>query len=52
MPMECCVNCGQPLTGAALTLPWEDGDNPNAYVCCPHCGYENIVYGYGEDDDD
>ncbi|MBQ3802722.1 MAG: hypothetical protein II845_03400 [Oscillospiraceae bacterium] len=50
--METCINCGQPLNGAALTLPWEDGDNPNAYVTCPRCGYENIVYGFGEDDDD
>jgi DNA-directed RNA polymerase subunit RPC12/RpoP len=46
-----CINCGQPLTKGELTLPWEDGDNPNAYVCCPYCGYKNIVYGYGEDDD-
>lgn len=44
-------NCGQSLAGGALTLPWEDGDNPNAYVTCPHCGHENNLYGYGEDDD-
>lgn len=34
-----------------FTLPWEDGDNPYAYVTCPHCGHDNTVYGYGEDDD-
>lgn len=45
-----CESCGQSLAGASLTLPWEDGDNPYAYVTCPHCGYENIKYGYGEDD--
>jgi DNA-directed RNA polymerase subunit RPC12/RpoP len=46
-----CVNCQESLDGATLTLPWEDGDNPYAYVRCPHCGYENIMDGYGEDDD-
>ena len=44
-----CANCGQSLRGD-LTLPREDGDNANAYVRCKHCGYENIKYGYGEDD--
>lgn len=46
---ETCINCGQPLRGD-LTLPWADGDNDNAYVRCKHCGYENIKFGYGEDD--
>ena len=23
----------------------------DTYVICPHCGYKNTVYGYGEDDD-
>ena len=50
--METCINCGQPLKGGCLTLPWEDGDNPNAYFTCPYCRYDNIVYGFGEDDDD
>ena len=45
-----CISCGQSLKGGTLTLPWEDGNNSNAYVTCPHCGYENIKYGYGEDD--
>lgn len=49
--MDECVSCGWPLDGGDLTLPWEDGDNPNAYIICPHCGAENEVYGYGEDDD-
>ena len=49
--METCANCGQILRGE-ITLPWEDGDNPYAYVRCRHCGYENIVDGFGEDDDD
>lgn len=49
--MEDCISCGQPLRGGELTLPWEDGDNPEAYIICPHCGEKNTVYGYGEDDD-
>lgn len=46
-----CISCGRPLAGCELTLPWEDGDNPTAYVRCPRCGYENIRYGFGEDED-
>lgn len=49
--MSYCESCGQSLEGGDLTLPWEDGDNAYAYVTCPHCGYDNIKYGYGEDDD-
>lgn len=49
--MNTCENCQRPLRGGDLTLPWEDGNNPDAYVTCPHCGYKNIKYGFGEDDD-
>ena len=49
--MNECENCGRPLTRGVLTLPWEDGDNDHAYVSCPYCGWKNIQYGYGEDDD-
>jgi DNA-directed RNA polymerase subunit RPC12/RpoP len=49
--MNECINCQQSLAGGVLTLPWEDGDNKYAYVTCPHCGFENVQYGYGEDDD-
>lgn len=49
--MNTCENCQRSLRGGDLTLPWEDGNNPNAYVTCPHCGYKNIKYGFGEDDD-
>lgn len=48
--MDECVYCQQSLAGASLTLPWADGDNRYAYVHCPHCGEDNIVEGYGEDD--
>ena len=50
--MDTCVNCDCSLRGGELTLPWEDGDNPYAYITCPHCGEENIQEGYGEDEDD
>ncbi|MEJ9231935.1 phage terminase large subunit family protein [Peribacillus butanolivorans] len=49
--MDTCENCQQSLSGGVLTLPWEDGDNSHAYVTCPHCGHENIKYGFGGDDD-
>ena len=45
-----CPYCGADLSGADLTLPWEDGDNESAYVTCPDCGAEIEVDGYGEDD--
>ena len=41
----------QNLDNGVLVLPWEDGNNPTAYVICPHCRHKNTVYGYGEDDD-
>lgn len=46
-----CSMCGSSLSGGELTLPWEDGNNAHAYVRCPTCGYNNIRYGFGEDDD-
>jgi hypothetical protein len=45
-----CIACQGDLSGGERTLPWEDGDNPNAYVKCRHCGEKNTVYGFGEDD--
>ena len=50
--MAHCIYGGSLLKGGVLTLPWEDGDNPNAHVTCPNRGEENIQEGYGEDDDD
>lgn len=37
-----CVNCGQPLDGGEYTAPWENGNNPNGYIKCPHCGHINF----------
>lgn len=39
-----CTNCGQSLSGGSYTLPWEDGDNPDGYIKCPHCGYVNFEW--------
>ena len=49
--MENCENCGESLKKGKLALPWEDGDNPHAYVICPNCGAKNVLYGFGGDDD-
>lgn len=49
--MEDRINCGMSLRGGYLMLPWEDDDNPNTYIICPHCRYKNTVYSYEEDDD-
>ena len=49
--MANCLSCGLSLADGYLTLTWEDGDNAFAYVTCPHCGYQTILDGYGEDDD-
>lgn len=49
--MEYCETCHRFLEGGELTLPWEDGDNKYAYVTCPYCGWNNVQYGYGEDED-
>ena len=49
--MDTCENCGQSLSDGERTLPWEDGNNEYAYVRCKYCGYKNIKYGFGGDDD-
>lgn len=48
--MRECETCQTSLSGADLTLPWEDGSNPAAYATCRNCGHENTVFGFGEDD--
>lgn len=48
--MDECENCRRSLAGGGLTVPWEDGNNPYAYVRCRHCGHNTTVYGFGEDD--
>jgi Zn finger protein HypA/HybF involved in hydrogenase expression len=43
-----CSNCGRSLSGGSYTLPWEEGNNPDGYIKCPHCGFINFEW---EDDD-
>jgi DNA-directed RNA polymerase subunit RPC12/RpoP len=47
---DTCESCQQSLARGDRSLPWEDGNNANAYIRCPHCGHKNIKYGFGEDD--
>ena len=37
-----CTNCRRSLAGGIHTLPWENDNNPDGYVKCPHCGYINF----------
>lgn len=37
-----CQYCGESLSGAPYTEPWEDGNNADGYVKCPHCGKINF----------
>lgn len=39
-----CEYCGEPLAGGEYTSAWENGNNPNGYVKCPHCGRANFEY--------
>lgn len=36
-----CTNCGQSLARGSYTAPWEDCNNSEGYVTCPHCGCYN-----------
>ena len=37
-----CVNCQQSLSGGVYTAPWENGNNLDGYIKCPHCGCINF----------
>ncbi len=39
-----CGNCGQSLKGGEYIAPWENGNNPDGYIKCPHCGYVNFEW--------
>lgn len=41
--MRKCLDCQQDMSGSVKTDAWEDGDNPDAYVTCRHCGAENFI---------
>lgn len=49
-PAPRCVSCQESIEHGINYLPWEDGSNSHAYIICPYCGFENIQYGFGEDD--
>lgn len=38
-----CENCGQSLIGGEYVAAWENGNNPDAYIKCPHCGNVNFL---------
>lgn len=38
-----CISCDTAMKhGGEFVAAWQDGDNEDAYVRCPSCGYENI----------
>lgn len=37
-----CRYCQQSLEGGAYTAAWENGDNPDGYIRCPHCRRANF----------
>lgn len=47
MPTE-CENCGWSLSGGEYVAQWEDDDNAEGYIICPHCKHKN--YDYSDDD--
>lgn len=38
-----CLNCGQSLKGEGYIGAWEDGNNSDGYIECPHCGHVNFL---------
>jgi len=46
-----CICCDEVMLKGKypLVLPWEDGDNPEAYIECPKCKTKNVVEGFGDD---
>lgn len=39
-----CMNCGQPLSGGIRVDAWENGNNSDPYVVCPHCRSTNFMW--------
>lgn len=38
-----CESCGRKMTGASFVPPWVNGNNPDGYIKCPHCGHVNFI---------
>lgn len=36
-----CTSCDTPMKRGEFTAAWQDGDNADAYITCPSCGYQN-----------
>lgn len=43
-----CEMCGRPMSGGEYVVAWENGNNPDGYIVCPHCGHVNFEYGYDD----
>lgn len=41
---DTCANCGYSLKGGSYTAAWVNGNNPDGYIKCPHCGYANFQW--------
>lgn len=38
-----CEMCQREMKGGTYTAPWENGNNPDAYIKCPNCGHVNFI---------
>ena len=43
-----CEYCGKPLAGGTYTGAWENGNNANRCIKCPHCGRVNFELEYDD----
>ena len=43
-----CEYCEEPLAGGEYTGPWENGNNSNGYIKCPHCRSVNFEPNYDD----
>lgn len=34
-----CARCDKSMAGGEFTAAWENGNNADAYITCPNCGY-------------
>lgn len=41
-PERQCERCDRAMTGGEFTAAWENGNNPDAYITCPHCRHRNV----------
>lgn len=42
-PEKRCTSCDIPIgSGGEFVSAWEDGNNEEPYVKCPHCGFKDV----------